>query len=474
MLTRMSGVIKHLSLTQRFTLVSLVILVIGMIGIGQWVGQQIESRVVSADAATVAVYADSFVAPHLQELGQAGSLTPQHFAMLDDLLRNTSFGENIAVFKVWDQAGRILYSTNPSLIGRVYPGNEDLARAWRGEVTSSISSLEEEENVAERERDARLLEVYSPVRRSRSDTIIAVAEFYYRVDGLENSIADAQRQSWLAVGLATLVVYLALLGGVRWASRTIVRQRADLNNHVAQLTDLLAQNEELRGRLRHAAASVAELHERLLRRISAELHDGPAQDVGLALLRLDTLTAPNAAQQPSSAVSDPGTASVEAIQGYLRNALHEVRTIAAGFRLQELEDLTLPQTLARVVRAHEQRTGTPVTTILDNLPEQASLPVKITAYRLIQEALNNAFRHAGGLGQQVRVSSDGVDLCVEVSDRGPGIDPTSPADGSVHLGLVGMHERVLSLEGTFRIESAPGQGTKVIAHLPLYAMERSA
>ena len=97
------------------------------------------------------------------------------------------------------------------------------------------------------------------------------------------------------------------------------------------------------------------------------------------------------------------------------------------------------------------------------------MAIKITAYRLIQEALNNAHNHAGGVGQQVRVRYDLNDIHIVVSDTGPGFDVTHPAEWGEreHLGLTGMRERVESLGGFFKIESKINEGTKVIVRLSL-------
>jgi hypothetical protein len=158
---------------------------------------------------------------------------------------------------------------------------------------------------------------------------------------------------------------------------------------------------------------------------------------------------------------------LDMIQTSLRQSLGEMRVIAAGLRLPELENLTLPETLTRVVRVHERRTETKVQLHLNELPVQVPLPVKITLYRLIQEALHNAYRHGGGVGQEVRVTSKVGKLCVTVSDQGPGFDWEQVVNRDKHLGLVGMRERVESLGGWFQIKTAPGQGTTIIASLSL-------
>ena len=155
------------------------------------------------------------------------------------------------------------------------------------------------------------------------------------------------------------------------------------------------------------------------------------------------------------------------VQSSLQHALTEIRAISAGMGLPELENRTPAETVARAVRGHEQRTGTRVDLRINGLPDRLALPLKITLYRIIQEALSNAYRHGGGAGQTVQVDYQPPRLNLLVTDRGPGFDDTHSLEGDQHLGLVGMRERVESLGGTFRIESQPGRGTRVCAQLPL-------
>lgn len=462
--------LSRLTLARQFMVASLIILVAAALGLGWWVGQQIERSVVHRTAETTALFVDSFVAPNLQELSAADTLTPAHIAALDRLLEDTPLGRQIVAFKVWDANGRVLYSAEPAAIGQVFPMGEGLRAAWRGEVRSEISELEAPENVLERAQRSQLLETYSPVRLGGSDEIIGVAEFYQTVDALQQDIAAAQRRVWLAVGVSMGVIYLLLAGFVGRASDTIDRQRAALRAQVVQLTDLLAQNEALHERVRRAAARTTALNERVLRRISADLHDGPVQDMGLALLRLDHVAAHAAGTEPPGSAI---TADLDVIQGSLQRALGEIRALSAGLGVPHLNDLTLPQALARAVRVHETRTGTTVMLELDGTPAHASLPVKITLYRLVQEALTNAYRHAGGAGQVVALCYDSDRLHIEVSDTGPGFIDGGEDEWDKHLGLVGMRERVESLGGNFSVTSAPGEGTRVVADLRIDSEESS-
>ena len=187
--------LTRLTLARQFMIASLIILVIAALGLGWWVGQQIEQSVVHRTAATTALFVDSFVSPNLQELSTSDRLSAGHIAALDRLLEETPLGREIVAFKVWDAAGKLLYSAEPSAIGQVFPPGDELRRAWEGAVSSEISSLEDAENVLERAQNSVLLETYSPVRLGDSDRILAVAEFYQAVDGLQQDIATASSAS---------------------------------------------------------------------------------------------------------------------------------------------------------------------------------------------------------------------------------------------------------------------------------------
>lgn len=150
---------------------------------------------------------------------------------------------------------------------------------------------------------------------------------------------------------------------------------------------------------------------------------------------------------------------------YLQTALQELRTIAARLGIPQFDDFSLPNVILLVVELHEQKTGTSVSVNIEEIPDQADLPAKITCYRFIQEGLNNAHRHAAGAGQSVWVTYKSRHLNIEISDQGPGFDASqSFAD---HLGLAGIQKYVESLGGNFAVRSKIGQGTKLIAQLPM-------
>jgi signal transduction histidine kinase len=95
---------------------------------------------------------------------------------------------------------------------------------------------------------------------------------------------------------------------------------------------------------------------------------------------------------------------------------------------------------------------------------------RICIYRFVQEALNNGYRHAGGLGQSVTQTADGACIRVEVADGGPGFDTAAVRPEG--LGLAGLRERVESLGGRFAIESSK-TGTKVTMSLDIDDVEQA-
>jgi len=444
---------KQISLVNQFMLAALAILLISMLLLGWWVGKQIETGVIHRISAETSLYVDSFVNPPLQELAQGNALTSDHVEMLNQLVTESPLGQHVVAFKVWDTHGRILYSTNPALTGMTFPIKDELKIAIAGGIVSDISDLKDAENLVERSKWHQLLETYSPITKNGTSEVIAVVEFYQTVNTLDREIQKAQISSWGLLGGVTLVVFMLLSIFVRRASNTIEQQRS--------------QNAELNERVRRAALRTTTLNERFLRRISAELHDGPVQELGYALLRLDSIQSPKFL--PPELIADGHTLKEEIndIETSLQHAIQEIRATSAGMGMPELDRVNLSETLDLVVRAHERRTGTQVDLESKNLPDQAPLPVKITLYRFVQEALNNSFQHAGGIGQHVLAQvQDGV-LNIEVSDLGPGFDVNQKTDQSAHLGLSGMRERVESLGGLYQIESSAGQGTRIIAKLPL-------
>ncbi len=447
---------RGMTFSRQFLLFGLLVLVIGMLTIGLWVQHEINRVFIARTAATTALYVESFVSHHVQSLETRSELDAADSVALDEHLRETPMGTGLVAVKLWTRQGTIAYSTNKDLVGLTYPLSEDLNLALSGEVISRISDLSGPQHERERVMADKLLETYTPIFLVGTEEPIAVAEFYQRPDALLNDIRNAQIRGWLIIATATLVMYLTLFGLARRATNLIRSQRQELEGNVARLSGLLGQNRKLQRRMQGAAGRVTALNEEYLHRISADLHDGPAQNIALAMLRLEAL---ENGERPRSG-------DLATINSALDSALAEVRSIAKGLRLPEVDTISAVDTARSIVRSFERTTQTDVALQINDLPDDIPLSAKITVYRVLQEALANSFKHAPGASRRVEIAAGDHMLTLEVEDNGPGFDSEQrPRPGS--LGLIGMRERVEMLGGEFELMTAPDEGTRIRIRLPL-------
>jgi signal transduction histidine kinase len=200
--------------------------------------------------------------------------------------------------------------------------------------------------------------------------------------------------------------------------------------------------------------------ERLL--IAYDIHDGLAQYLTGAILHLE-------ACRPEEL---PGRAGPEVSESLrlLRRATAEARRLMSGLRPPVLEEGLEKALAALVAAAREDIPEATLTGGLDGL----SLPpaVEMTAFRIVQESLTNARRHAAASRVAVSLTVVGGDLHVIVSDDGRGFEPEHVPSG--RLGLEGIQLRAAAVGGRARITSSPGTGTVVEAVLPLPAAGRRA
>jgi signal transduction histidine kinase len=445
---------RNLGLVPRFVLAGGIVMLVAMLVVGSWIRGRIERSVIDNTAAATALYMESFVSPLSQELADSDELSEPAIRALDEMMTGTPLGKRVVSFKLWKPGGLVVYASDPSIVGKTFAPTDGLRRAWEGEVAARFEGLGEEENAAEAALGLPLLEIYSPVRRVWSGDVIAVVEFYEVQNSLAGDLAAARRQSWMIVAAVFALCGLSLIGIVRAGGRTIEQQRVRLQAEVAHSREVAHQNAELRQRAVSAAARAAAQTERTLRQVGADLHDGPAQYLGLAALRLER----------ALPATGEGQAEAEAIRGALTSALAEIRGISRGLALPDLDRLTLAEAVHRAVEAHP-RPGIPIAWTGPADPGLGP-SARICVYRFLQETLSNAARHAPDAPVEVAVAV-GDTVTVTVRDRGPGFDPTSIAvrpDGG--QGLAGLRDRAESIGGEIDIDSS-GAGTTLRLRLPL-------
>lgn len=425
----------------RFLMLAGVVLIAGMVGKAAWIGAQIERVVTENAGATTALYVDSMILPVTQELATAPVLDAAHRQRLTQILEQGALSREISAFKLWDVHGRIIYSTQPDQVGKIVADNPRLALALSGQVHAALRNVPAHDAVRSRPQ----MEVYSPIRSVTSGEIIAVAEFYSSSDALRHDLLNTRIKTWFVVGAVTAAMFLALYTIFARADRTIRQQRQALDDKIDELSSSLRENERLAQRLQQANGRIAQINEKALRRVSADIHDGPAQLLAFAALRLD------------------GVKGQEQVAEAVNEALQDLRLICRGLVAPELRTWTVPEIAQRLVAAHETRAEASVMlAVAPNLP-QMSLAAKNCIYRFLQETLNNSAHHAAGAGQSVVIRTLGQGVEVEVSDTGPGFDAEQPSEG---LGLAGLRERIVGMRGRLDLHTVPGQGTCVKMWVP--------
>ncbi len=447
------GRLRRLTLVSQFMLLSAIILFIGALIIGWWINYAVEQQVLDNSLKVIAVFVDSTVAPHLWELSDLSNITPEQKAHLDKLLKSNIHSGEFVAFHIAKTDGTLVYSNTP-----IPPGTNmrtpGMMQALQGGIYSEIT--QHVDFAPTTQQQGNLIETYFPVRNEAGDKIIAVASFYQSLDILRQSILETQLQGWVVVGIATFVMYILLFGLVKRGNDTIERQKLDLA--------------ESRHQIQRAAVNAAEVNEAAMRRLGAELHDGPAQDLGIALMRMEPLRQAVDQLQTGHPAPDPEVMAFDLnlIHTALQSSISEVRNMASGLRLPDLQQLDIAGTIRKAVSEYSHKTGRQVSV---NGPQvlAANDALKPAAYRIVQEALNNGHLHGDPTVQEVRFSADTRIMWLTIHDNGSGFDPALVYErgGRRQLGLAGVQERAEILGGRLIIQSAPGRGTTIDVTLPL-------
>ncbi len=450
---------QDMSLARQFALAGGAVMLVAMLAVGLWVSRWIEEMVVRNTANATALYMESFIAPLMQDLSTRERMSPDARLEIDRLIEKTALGERVVSFKLWREDGLLVDASNESLVGQRFEVTENLRLAWDGQVRADFEETGDAEDAAEEAMGLPLLEIYSPIREIGSGKIIAVAEFYEVATALKSDLALARGASFAAVAAVMTAIGITLFAIVLRGSRTIDRQ-------LVALEDMARRNVALRRRVQGAAARFSAMNDQALRRIGADLHDGPVQMMSFAALRLDAVR--------RRVPEGPGRADVDAVEGALKDSITELRNISRGMSLPDLQRRSVPELLQGLAEAQAARVGHPVPVQMD-LAGLSDLPdeVKTCLYRVAQEGLTNSWRHGGGESALELVVEDGV-LRLSVLDRGPGFPEgrAAPADDdSGGLGLAGLADRVEALGGELKTLNRPGGGAELRMVLDLREVE---
>jgi PAS domain S-box-containing protein len=232
-----------------------------------------------------------------------------------------------------------------------------------------------------------------------------------------------------------------------------VTERKSADEALQQSLAALREREE---QLRLMGIRQTAIREDERKRLGFDLHDGVCQElVGIGILV-------ESARQRG--VSASAAATLATVQRHLRTVGEHLRLLARELRPLQLSDLGLGECLRALAKGMAENGPAISVDVPSDLP-RLSEEVEVAVYRVAQEALANAVRHAHADAIALTVTTDDLTLALEVRDDGRGFD--RDALRSRALGLVAMEERAVALGGRLAVRSAPGAGTTIRLECPI-------
>jgi signal transduction histidine kinase len=458
--TKVISIFRNLSLSEQFLLAAALVVLVTMASLGSWVAAEIRSNGIQIAADARARLIDAFLEPLIQDVPPEG-LSDDTVSALDALFAQDRFSEEVLSANLWRTDGMLLYTTNRLIHGRsIKPEYVDIVLGG-GIVAEYMDPVWPGHDYDAELQDA-LIETYIPLHRTASSDIVAIGEFHERALELEASFTAAQRETWLFVGITGLVTLGGLYFIVWRAGNTIASQQRKLEVNASAANQLAFQNDQLRLAAELSRKQVIEANEHYLTHIGSDIHDGPMQLLTLAMLNLSGLKS----DLPKTVEAQPDRqASVlEQVMSNTQDALWQLRNLSAGLSLPEIEDLTLEEALRLAVLRHEGATGTRVKCEIGTLPEHVGQDTKICLYRVVQESLGNAFRHARGVGQELNASLTPAGICLAVTNAVSGKREESPRQHDSQ-GIIGMRNRLTAIGGSLVVEFLD-DSVRVLAQVP--------
>jgi signal transduction histidine kinase len=427
---------------QVLVVTALVVLLVG--ALGAVASRQVAEREAVRDAARqAAVLADAVITPALQD----GIITSEPAAVmqLDQVVHRHVLDETVVRVKFWTADGRIIYSDEPRLVDRMFPLSAEEQAAFRvtprtknPATQAEVSEVDAPENVYEAGQ-GKLLEVYRPVWTPDGHPLLF--EIYAPYNAVDARTV-ALWQCFGSITLASLLILVVLLLPVLWR----VLQRL-----------ARAQRQREAALVQAVEASALER-----RRIAGTLHDGVVQELA-ATSFVVAGAALHAEQEGQVALTES-----------LKRAAESVRTSIGGLRslLVDIYPPSLDQTglvggLSDLVNGPRNR-DVEVQLTVPAEPVRLRQADERLVYRVAQECLRNAVRHAQAHRVEVSLTIEEDSVVLEVADDGIGFDPAAALGAPVQgrFGLRLMAHSVEQSSGRLWLRSAPGAGCRWQLRVP--------
>ncbi len=444
-----ASAVRRISLSQRFFLIALSVVLAAMLILGNWTSSYVSGSITKGVAGTAAASIEALISQSLD----GAMLSPDRRADLQAVFTvgNSADATRLLQIRVRDTTGSIVFESLGGLEDVAAP--KDLSEAATGVLSAHLVDIPLRPVGGLPRSTLPTIKIYTPLRRAGTDEIFGVAELYFSARTVRELQAQARSDVWIIAALIGFVSIgtLALLVDV--TGNIITRQRQRLARTLRETASLLRQNVALRAASDQLRVESSLANEHVLAQVGSDIHDGPVQLLTLLILRLTR----SGAEQPDEAANSSAELA--------REALEDLRGISAGLVLPELAKLDVAQTIALATSRHESLTGTQVNRDLE-IPNGTRPPisVKICAYRVVQEALTNAYRHGGGEDQAVRATVYNGWLRLEVTNRLT--DMSRQTSSTDQTGLRAMRFRVESQGGILAV-SFEAELARIDARIPL-------
>lgn len=242
----------------------------------------------------------------------------------------------------------------------------------------------------------------------------------------------------------------ALAGNVASAMGVLTGSLKNLSVHV----------ENIKQR-RDLGLAVIKAQEEERRRVAREIHDGPAQLLANVVLRIDVCQ--RLVDQDLQRLRD----ELHQLKDLVRVSLQDVRKVIFDLRPMALDDLGLVPALRSYLKDYQERSGILPELVVAGQARRFTQAFEVAVFRLVQEALNNVWKHAQAEHAWVVLEFSDAAIRLVVKDDGVGFALSEArSEGSNRFGLISMRERAELLQGRVQIDTAPKMGTRVSFHIP--------
>ncbi|MFW5981048.1 MAG: sensor histidine kinase [bacterium] len=228
-----------------------------------------------------------------------------------------------------------------------------------------------------------------------------------------------------------------------------------LNGELSSLSD---EFDDLRQK-NNLAIKVIQAQEEERRRLAREIHDGPAQSIANLVFRVEL------SEKLLDRDLNKAKNELEELKKLIRMSIKDIRKIIYNLRPMSLDDLGLIPTLKKYINNFIKESQVMIDFKVVGYQKKLTETYQITIFRLIQESLNNIYKHASASSGEVRLEYYPEKINLLIRDDGLGFDCT--AVGDEKYGLISMKERCHLLGGEISIKSAPNKGTIIKIILPI-------